>query len=185
MANFRGGLYSSNCTFDSIRRPRNLRTVREAHHAVSHSFQGFDAQNSQRCVGISLTTHVRGGTAALTILERLSRFDKHRSIQPVAAYPFGGALEVTYMRDCEFSRPTRNNPRRELQVGAEFAYVYVRKTGPEPEMSVKAAPDVKPVIENGFWLNEWLYNAKGMVALVLGQFADPPTELLEGLKRPA
>ena len=42
-------------------------------------------------------------------------------------------------------------------------------------MSVKAALDVKPVIENGFWLNEWLYNAKGMVALVLGQFADPPS----------
>ena len=131
-------------------------------------------------------TRKRGGTAALTILERLSRFDKHRSIQPVAAYPFGGALEVTHFRDCEPStRPTGNHPRRELEVGAEFAYVYVRKTGPKPEMAVKAALDVKPSIDQSFWLNEWLHNAKGMVAIVLRQFSEPPKKLLERLERPA
>jgi hypothetical protein len=94
-------------------------------------------------------------------------------------------LEVTHARDCEFSRPARNNPRRELEVGAEFAYVYVRKTGPKPEMAVKAALDVKPVIAGGFWLNEWLHNAKGMVEIVLGQFGEPPTKLIERLERTA
>jgi hypothetical protein len=130
-------------------------------------------------------TRKRGGTAALAILERLSRFDKHRSIQPVAAYPFGGALEVTYTQDCELSRQTKNNPRGELKVDAEFAYVYVRKTGPKPEMAVKASLDVKPVIDEGFWLNEWMHNAKGMVAIVLGQFSEPPKKLIERLERPA
>jgi hypothetical protein len=124
-------------------------------------------------------------TAALTILERLARFDKHRTIQPVAAYPFNGHLEVTYMRDCVVPRGTKNNPRKELEVDAEFAYVYVRKDGPKPEMSVKADLDVKPVIDKGFWLNEWLYNTKGIIALVLGQFAEPPTELLDALEGPA
>jgi len=131
-------------------------------------------------------TRKRGGTAALTILERLSRFDKHRSIQPVAAYPFGGTLEVTHFERCEVSPiMPRNHPRSELKVGAEFAYVYVRRTGPEPEMTVKVALDVKPVIDEGFWLNEWLHNAKGMVAKVLVQFGEPPRKLLERLERPA
>jgi hypothetical protein len=41
------------------------------------------------------------------------------------------------------------------------------------------------VIDEGFWLNEWLYNAKGMVAIVLRQFSEPPKKLIERLERTA
>jgi hypothetical protein len=143
-----------------------------------------DIAKVRACQPYNFERKRNAATAALTILERLSRFDKHRTIQPVAAYPFGGSLEVTYARDCEVSRPTRNNPRNQLEVGAEFAYVYVRKTGPKPEMSVKADLSVKPSIDNGFWLNEWLYNVKGVLANLLGEFAQPPKKLIERLERP-
>jgi hypothetical protein len=130
--------------------------------------------------------HRRKGTHALTLLDRLCRFDKHREIQPVAGFVFGGKLDITKHRDCVPGRTSRrNNPGSKLEIGAKFAYVSVRETGPNPEMSVKAALSVKPIIDEGFWLNEWLAKAEWQVSVVLRQFSEPPQKLLEGLKAPA
>lgn len=111
------------------------------------------------------------------ILDRLSRFDKHRTIQPVAGYPAGGKLEVTYYRDCEIRRYGWADIRKMLEVGTEIAYLYVRKTGPNPEMHVHADLTVKPAIENRFWFNEWWNQTARNMELVLSEFAPKPDKL--------
>lgn len=118
---------------------------------------------------------------ALTILDRLSRLDKHRTIQPVAGYPATGLVEVTHASDCIPTRQAKNRPINKLEVGAEFAWLYVRKTGPNPRIGVKAHIEAAPVIDEYLWLNEWFTKTVVAVGRLLQDFSELPQEMLEGL----
>jgi len=118
---------------------------------------------------------------ALSVLDRLSRHDKHRTIQPVAGYPFDGLVEITHVRNCVPTRQGKNRPRDKLDIGAEFAWIYVRKTGANPAMRVKAHIRVKPIVDEYLWLNEWFTKTVVAVGRILQDFSEMPQELLEGL----
>jgi hypothetical protein len=118
---------------------------------------------------------------ALSVLDRLSRLDKHRTIQPVAGYPATGLVEVTYANDCSPSRQAKNRPTDKLDVGAEFAWIYVRKTGPNPRIRVKAHLEVKPIVDHYLWLNEWFTKTVVVTGRILQEFSDLPKDMLEGL----
>ena len=118
---------------------------------------------------------------ALTILDRLSRLDKHRTIQPVAGYPATGLIEVTHASDCIPTRQAKNRPINKLEVGAEFAWIYVRKTGPDPRIGVQAHIEAAPVIDEYLWLNQWFTTTVVAVGRILQEFSELPKEMLEGL----
>jgi hypothetical protein len=123
----------------------------------------------------------RADQHVFAILDRLSRLDKHRTLQPIAGYPAAGQLQVSNYRDCEIRRHTTADIRQMLEVGTEIAYVYVKKRGPNPEMHVEANLTVKPAIEKRFWFNEWWEQTARNINRVLREFAPQPDKLLETL----
>jgi hypothetical protein len=71
-----------------------------------------------------------------------------------------------------------------LHVGAELAPIYVRKTGPNPEVYVKGQMAVQPALPQGVMLGEWVEVTQLLIARMLSELSDPPTELLAKLGGP-
>jgi hypothetical protein len=114
----------------------------------------------------------RGHYQALTVLADLNNADKHRTVQPIWGVPLDVEFEITAMRDCELIRNDNPATRTPLRVGAELAFVRVRKTGPSPYMDatprIVAAPAVKDLVP----LQEWLDRTVLFIRQLLLEFSE-------------
>jgi hypothetical protein len=113
----------------------------------------------------------------LFVLNELSKADKHRSIQPVVAFPkhvnwnFSGEP-----RDCIFRdlAPKTYKGRTRLEPGAELVRFYVKKTGPAPYIEVEPHFTFQPSVLDGLSLDKWLAGTARTVAELLREFAPAP-----------
>jgi hypothetical protein len=117
---------------------------------------------------------------SLLILNRLNNRDKHRSIEPVWTQPTRLDIEITDRRDCDLARalPFVRTPEP-LKVGAELAFIRVRKTGPNPELGVTTRCTALPSVENRIAVKEWVVQTGLMIGILLGEFSDPPQEVAD------
>jgi len=127
----------------------------------------------------------RSGRHAFAVLHRLSNEDKHRTIQPTFMSPQAATYHVENALGCTVTRiPASFLLGEPLQVGAQLAPIYVRKTGPtEPYLEMRGQLAVQPAIL-GVLLGEWLVAMEDLVSTILKELADPPTDLLAKLGGP-
>jgi len=119
----------------------------------------------------------------LTPLPGLTRDDKHREIRPVWAAPTSALIEYTNPIDCEITKVPDRGRRTILEVGAEVNRIYVRRTGPKPEIQMKASLSAKPLLNESIWLGDWLAKISDHIRDLLLEFARPPDTILElGIK---
>jgi hypothetical protein len=114
----------------------------------------------------------------LTALRELSDADKHRTVQPVWLRSGDARYEVTKARQCIVRRIRVMHPST-LQVGAELARVYVKKTGPKPDIALKGHIATSVAIYDGTWLPTFLESLCQIVPFTLGRFSEPRKELKE------
>lgn len=124
----------------------------------------------------------RSARHAFEALRRLSKDDKHRTIQPALLAPRGSMYHVHDPRDCTITRiPASFVLWEPLQVGTHLAPIYVRKTGPNPRVKVGGHLAMQPGLQQGVLLGEWLEVLDEMTSRLLKDLSDPPTELLAKL----
>jgi hypothetical protein len=154
--------------------PKKLPGVRRADSAVVRRYQPYHGGKRKRDLH------------AFSVLSRLSNVDKHRTVQPTLASPQGASYEILGTRDCVVTRiPTGFYVANQLHAGAKLAPIYVRKTGPDPDVEVKGQMAAQPALPQGVLLGEWVEVTQRLVAAMLSELSDPPTELLAKLGGPA
>jgi hypothetical protein len=62
-------------------------------------------------------------------------------------FPEFATIEITELRDCEFSKRTSHAERLPLEPGTELVLVPVRKTGPNPGIQVKPDVTAQPALD--------------------------------------
>jgi hypothetical protein len=117
---------------------------------------------------------------AFWVLSRLSNNDKHRAVQPVLAIAESASYKITYARDCEVTKLSGQFRAQTLEVYAELAPIYVRKTGPYPDVEMQGELRAFPAVED-VRLDDWLTKTDDNVLSLLKRLSDPPTELLAKL----
>lgn len=149
--------------------------ARRADIAIIRRYQPY--QRGQR----SLARHV------FTILADLSNDDKHRAVQPVWALPAGATWKVGKTRDCVLTRTTTRARRETLKVGTELVCVYVRRTGPNPEIEMYGEVAADVAINEQTWLTNWLQETTTFINRLLLEFGTGPNDLFErlGVEEPA
>jgi len=111
----------------------------------------------------------------LGALDVVSNDDKHRTVQPVFALPESAQFKIANPRDCVPGRiaPPRGHTSA-LNVGTELAYVYVRKTGPNPEIDVEGEIGANIAIHDWVRLDRWSSVTFQVVSDLLFWLAEPP-----------
>ena len=110
-----------------------------------------------------------------TQLDRLSNADKHRTIQPAIAIPEEATYELNGAYDCTVTRFGEKALRMPIEVGAELAWFYVRKRGPNPRLDVKGHLHTYPALSGSvFGAEDWLKRMAPFTRNLLSAFADPP-----------
>jgi hypothetical protein len=126
--------------------------------------------------------YVRGKTNVwrhcLTLLPALNREDKHRTTNPIWMVPRGGKLRYGEPRDCSISRIPTKARGIDLQPVAEIQRIFVRKTGPNPELYMEVELSVSPTVDGRIPVVEWLTQTTNHVRDLLRSFAEPPQEIL-------
>jgi hypothetical protein len=112
-------------------------------------------------------------------LPQLTSDDKHRLLLPVLMWPVGGKLYYGEPIDCEITRIPERYRGIVLEPGAEVARVYVRKTGPNPDLPMKAELTINPSLDGRITLAEWAEKATTSVWRLLLEFAPPPESVME------
>jgi hypothetical protein len=69
--------------------------------------------------------------------------------------------------------------RKPMEVGAELAFVRVRKVGPTPRLEVRTHIAAEPSFVGLVRLRDWLRESRQWTAAFLTQFSDPPPGLHE------
>jgi hypothetical protein len=110
----------------------------------------------------------------LVTLDKLSREDKHRTIQPVLAVPNNATLHLLDYEDC-IVRRFAPRPQGRLEVGTELGVFYVKKTGPVPYVDVQPSFTVRPAINDRLPLQEFLDITVEAVRFVLSRFSPTPS----------
>jgi hypothetical protein len=164
-------IHASRLEFNAARR-RKLPGVRRADIAIVRRYQPYHGGN-------------RAESHLFAILNRLSNDDKHRNVQPALMFPQGATYDIAEAHDCVVTRiPAHFVLREALQVGTKLAPVYVRKTGPNPNIEM-SRPQllVQPILQQGggVRLEDWVKETRGLTARILRELSDPPTELLAKL----
>lgn len=113
----------------------------------------------------------------LSVLANVNRDDKHRNIRPVWAWPTGGKLFVGEAADCSITRIPTQAKGIVLQEKAEIQRVYVRRTGPNPDVYLEAHLSVHPTIDGRVYLQSWLGETISHIKALLERFSDPPDEI--------
>ena len=162
-------IYECRTTFNSAIR-NVLPGVRRADIAVVRRYQPYHGGKR------------RSRRHAFWVLRLVSNDDKHRTIQPTFMSPQAASYELTGAPiDCAITRiPTSFVLRQPLQIGAQLAPIYVRKTGPNPYLPMRGQLAVQPAIQ-GVLLGQWLDGMELLVSELLKSLSDPPTELLAKL----
>lgn len=111
----------------------------------------------------------------LVILNELNNHDKHRSIQPVWDVTTVLGMRISDLYDAADPRVRRfiRGPRQ-LQIGAELALIRVRKTGPQPRVSLTTAWTGVPAVTPGVSLTEWVDQTGRQIGILLGEFSEAP-----------
>jgi hypothetical protein len=143
------------------KRPK-LPGARRADVAIVRRFQPY------------ITGQRRLNRHVLVVLDDLANADKHRVIQPIQALPESMSFEVVKVTDCTVTRLKPRARRTTLKPGAELVRVYVRKTGPEPDMDVEPKFTLDPAVNERFTFQDWGYTTMRIIAQVLLAFAEPP-----------
>jgi hypothetical protein len=156
---------------DSLR--RKLPGVRRADLKLVRKFQPYHAPKRL------LLRH------ALFVLDELSRYDKHRTIQPVVPVPERSGYKILGATDCIYRRMRLRIPRGALEVGMELTRFYVKKTGPEPYLDVEPHFTIDPTVYHArLTLEEFLKTTIRGAGLVLREFAEPPASVHQVVDRP-
>jgi hypothetical protein len=114
----------------------------------------------------------------LTPLTALNREDKHRTISPIWMVPQSGKLYYGDPRDCTISRVPGTAPGVVLEAGAEIQRIFVRKTGPNPNLHMEAELSVSPTVDRRIAVVEWLTKTTAHICDLLREFAEPPEEIV-------
>jgi hypothetical protein len=145
--------------------PTKLPGARRADTAIIRRYQPYS--NGKRL----MNRHV------FTLLPKLVNDDKHRTVQPVFMLPAGVMYKILGYTDCEITRIPIRTPGEPLKIGTEMQRVYVRKTGPNPQVHMQADLTAHPALGKEIWLTNWMYAAVWHTGWLLREFADPPVEL--------
>lgn len=125
-----------------------------------------------------------------TPLGQLNAEDKHRSLRPVWAFPESGWLEYGESVDCTITSIPSQAPRLILEADTELQRIYVRKTGPNPDVYMEAHITAHPTIDGRIELNDWMRTTTRHTLALLREFAYPPEKILHlwaaaGIQQPA
>jgi hypothetical protein len=114
----------------------------------------------------------------LLVMADVNREDKHRDIRPVWTAPQSGELYVGAITDCTITRIPTKARAVVLQPGAELHRVYVRRTGPNPDVYMEGKLGVEPLIDGRVTLWSWYTQTTAHIRDLLLRFSQPPKELL-------
>ena len=116
----------------------------------------------------------------LVILASINTGDKHRTVQPLWAFPSRVDIEVTRMRDCVL-RGTEHWRRQAtpLEAGTEVAFMFGRKRGSNPELEVQLHIASTPTIGNRISVREWHVRTGILIFSLLRQFSSQPASIHE------
>ena len=149
---------------------RQLPGVRRSDVAIVRSYQPY--HGGER----------KAARYALAVLRKLSNDDKHRTIQTALLVPQSSTYFVHDPTDCTITRIPESFVLWEpLQVGTKLAPIYVKKTGPDPNVKVGGNLAIQPGLPQGVVLGEWLEVTDALISRLLKSLSDPPTELLAKL----
>lgn len=114
------------------------------------------------------------------MLTGINNGDKHRTIQPLWAYPSKIDIEVTHMRDCVLRGTEiwkrRGNP---LDKDVEIAFLPGRKLGANPELEMKLHVTTTPTIGNRVGVREWHAKTGIGIFKLLREFSQQPASIHE------
>jgi hypothetical protein len=113
----------------------------------------------------------------LSVLKDLNPEDKHRTLRPVWAWPVGGTLFVGQAVDCTVTRIPSRARGIILGAGAELQRVYVKRTGPSPDVYLEVHLTVHPTLDARVTLESWLQQTTFHVGALLSRFSEPPKEV--------
>jgi hypothetical protein len=115
----------------------------------------------------------------LTILSECSNRDKHRELKPLWIQPPRFAFSISQHPDCEITRNAL--PRtfiERIEPKAEIGRVYVRRTGPNPDVKLNGAFAGEVAIKEGVAIQDWMHQTQRSIGALLAEFADPPLGVL-------
>jgi hypothetical protein len=116
----------------------------------------------------------------LVILASINNSDKHRTIQPLWAFPSRVDIEVTRARDCALVERAHWRRRAiSLEEGAEVGFMLARKRGSNPELEVQLRVTAEPTIGNRISIREWSHATGIGVFNLLRQFSEQPPAIHE------
>jgi hypothetical protein len=121
----------------------------------------------------------RYGIHAFSLLADLSNDDKHRAVKPILVLPVGGVHEIGQPTDCFITRLTMKTPREALKIGTELQRVYVKKTGPNPQLQMKTQLRALPALSESTLVEDWLHNALSFTVRLLREFSEPPDDVFK------
>jgi hypothetical protein len=121
--------------------------------------------------------------SALGWLEDMSNVDKHRRLRPTESTSLGGDVVIGAAKDCEVVRPETQSKGNLIRDGSEVYRVYVRKTGPFPDLDVHFHFNLELALSRNVRLARWAAGVGKATGKLLSQFAEQPDEVLAiGLK---
>lgn len=117
----------------------------------------------------------------LSSLPRITADDKHRMIRPLWAVPQGGEIRVGKATDCEVTRIPTKAQTIILEPDAEVQRIYVRRTGPKPDVYAEVTLRVRPTVDGLISLKDWINQTTMHIFGLLLQFKEPPPEEIRDL----
>jgi hypothetical protein len=190
--NFRASL--DHVAWQLVRRgtawPLNKGREKNVYFPIADSCEAFDERCKANLPGllrrdkalIRLVQPYAGGKRnmwrhCLTPLPKMTSDDKHRELRPVWSAPEQGKIEhVIPPRDCEITRVPQVAKRIILNPDEEISRVYVRKTGPHPDIQMKSSMTVKPIVDGPIWLDDWLAKTPEHITALLRALSQGPPE---------
>jgi hypothetical protein len=153
--------------FNSKTRPR-MPGIRRADAALARRAQPYQRGPSSRPMD------------PFVILADINTGDKHRTIQPLWAYPSRIDIEVTHMRNCVL-RGTEVWKRRgdALNDGMEIAFLPARRLGADPELEMNLHVATSPTIGNRISVREWHAKTGIGIFKLLREFSAQPGSIHE------
>jgi hypothetical protein len=115
----------------------------------------------------------------LALLATINNNDKHRSIEPLWAFPVGLGIQITHMHDCVIPKLPLRGAGSAIEAGREMAFIRARKTGPEPHLDIDISVTPEPCLYNKLGVNGWVRHTGVLVRDLLREFSDWPPEMAD------
>jgi hypothetical protein len=112
-------------------------------------------------------------------LVSVSNSDKHRTIEPIWAFPVHVHLTVVMYEDCSAVRFPPRGTARPVEAGQEMAFVRVRKTGPSPSLNIAVDVTPEPCLERNVSVTEWCRGTTVYIRDLLREFSGWPPEMTD------